>query len=311
MPLDLQIHSTFSDGADSIEQLVSMAARAKLELVSLTDHDNIHGVSSFLHECARQNIPAVSGCEITAEFHGQVVHLLGYNISTDNAELNAHLDKLLAERKSGFMSIIPKLNAMLQVQGSGKLVDADDAQQFMGEYWGTPVFADYLVSRGVMTTKAQAVDYLIAQKGKVGKIEISQAIQMIHNAGGKAVLSHPFAHRVSLYSVIGAQPGMPDAESGDAQQKIDALVSELKDMGMDGLECFQSSHFSKADNMRAVKLAEKYGLGITAGSDWHGDVYSGVIDTQILRVMPAYARHLGDIEIPEEYKQKIIEFIKS
>lgn len=309
MPLDLQIHSTFSDGVDSVENLAEMAKQNNLSLVSLTDHDNIHGVSRFLELCREQNIQAISGCEITADFHGKVVHLLGYKISTDNAELNAHLDTLLQQRKDGFMSVIPKLNAMLQAQGAGKLVDADDAQKAMGEYWGTPVFADYLVSRGFMPTKAQAVDYLIEQKGKVGKIEISQAIKMIHNAGGKAVLSHPFAHGISLYSVIGVQPGTEAAATDEAQQKIDALVSELKNMGMDGLECFQSSHYSAQDNMRAAQLAEKYNLGITAGSDWHGSL--DIIDHQILRVMPRYAKHIGDIEIPVEYEQKIINFIKT
>lgn len=307
MSLDLQFHSTYSDGADTVQALVAMAAENNLELACLTDHDNIHGVAEFLKLAAAANIKAIAGVEISAYFHDKVVHILGYNIRLDNAELNEYLDNLLAQRKAGFLARIPAINAALtEKHGAGaKLIDPADAVASMGEYWGKPVFADYMVKRGITKTKAEAIDYLL-NMGIIYKIDAAKAIEIIHGAGGKAVMSHPMAEHTSVKEI---------APNIDEQER---LLYELKEMGLDGLEAFQCAH-GPGGNQLALKFAEKYDFGITAGTDWHGAVAGEPgadgqpttpgIDRQILRAIANYPRHLGDVDVPEEYVEKIKEFL--
>ncbi len=268
--IDLHTHSTRSDGTLSPGALMREAGRSGVTRIALTDHDTIDGLDEARCEAEKDGIAFVAGLEISAEYSPGTMHILGYGFDEENERLVDRVRYVQAARERRNPKIIEKLNRL------GMEVTLDEiAAESGGGLVGRPHFATVLLKKGYVSKRQEAFDRYLA-KGKtayVDKVRLSPAksIEVIRNAGGIAVLAHPLQLRAQ------------DSEA------LDAVVRELADLGLQGMECYYRNH-RKSDEDEFLVLARRYGLIATGGSDFHGsnrpEVHLGTGEGR-LRVPPA------------------------
>jgi len=241
---DLHLHTHFSDGTFSPEELVNHASRAGLSTIALTDHDTVEGCDRTARACGEKGIGFIPGTELTGEFENHEIHLLGYYLDTTHVGLLSEILKFQKVRQTRIVEMVSRLNRLgipLQTEVVFKLANCQSP--------GRPHVARALVQEGFCSSLDEAFDRFLKQSrpGWVPKFRISafEAVDLIHRAGGLAVLAHPGLNR-----------------SDDA-------IPVLKGAGLDGLECFHTKHSPSASEHYAG-LARKYDLLITGGSDCHG-----------------------------------------
>ena len=244
MNADLHLHTTFSDGTYSPEELAREARRHQLAAVALTDHDTVEGCARMAAACSREGIEFIPGTELTAEAEGNELHILGYYLDTHHAGLLAPMPRFQDVRIYRIREMVARLNQL------GIALEADAVFAIANcRSPGRPHLARALVQAGICTSLDEAFDRFL-KKGKPAwapkfKIAAAEAIQLIHNAGGAAVLAHPGLNR------------------------CDDFIPSLVQAGLDGIECFHTKH-TPAQSERYAQLARGNKLLITGGSDCHG-----------------------------------------
>jgi predicted metal-dependent phosphoesterase TrpH len=238
---DLHVHTTCSDGVYRPAQIVELARRAGLAAVAITDHDTLAGV-----EPARQaatNVEIIAGVEITAEHHDHELHLLGYFISVDNAQLRVALARLHERRAERFREMVDRLRAF------GIELDRDAIRAPMGATLGRRHLADLLVRTGKAANIREAFQRWLGDRGRVNtpkaRLPAAEAIALVRQAGGVAAWAHP---------------------SYDAT--IDSL-QELRDVGLQAIEV-DYPHCRHSRTLALRGWAKELGLAVTGGSDCHG-----------------------------------------
>jgi predicted metal-dependent phosphoesterase TrpH len=241
---DLHLHTKFSDGTYSPEELVAQAKRFGLAAIALTDHDTVEGCAPTAAACSPIGIEFLSGTELTAEQNGEEIHILGYLVDIQNPRLLAELDKFQNVRQQRIRDMVARLNAMnvpLSVDAVFALANCRAP--------GRPHVARALVKAGLCHNLDEAFERFLKKNRPawVPKFKMSahDAIELIHEAGGVAVLAHPGLNRTD--DVI---PGMVAA-------------------GLDGIECFHTKH-STAVAEHYLEVADQFHLLVTGGSDCHG-----------------------------------------
>jgi len=255
--IDLHIHSTASDGSFTPAELLDHAQKLNLAAIAITDHDSIDGSREALRIGIPPSFNFLTGVEISAAhppfFPGSgSFHILGYDIHLDNRDLNQALSKLRDARKNRNPSILKRLNEL------GFQISLDEVNQEVGEgQLGRPHIAYAMVKKGFVTSIDEAFDKYLGTRGPAYvdkyRIECEQAIQIIRAAGGVPVLAHP---------------ALLDIEN---DQKLDALLQNLMKIGLAGLEVYYPGH-SPQQIRQYTKLAGKYGLLMTGGTDFHGTI---------------------------------------
>ena len=242
--VDLHLHSRFSDGTYGPEELAAQARRCELAAIALTDHDSVEGCPETARACAAAGIEFIVGAELTAEQDGNELHILGYCLDTRNVRLLTRLARFQAVRQDRVREMVARLNR-LKVPLSADAVFALANCRAPGR----PHVARALVAAGLCRSLDEAFERFLKKNRPawVPKFKMSgaEALDLIHQAGGVAVLAHPGLNRTD--EVI---PGMVEA-------------------GMDGIECFHTKH-STATTQRYLELASRFHLLVTGGSDCHG-----------------------------------------
>jgi len=249
--IDLHCHSTASDGTLSPAQVVQLAADRNLSALSLTDHDTIAGIAEAAAAAQAAGIDFLSGIEISAEFpHPATLHLLGYGVDPHSPTLRDLTNTLLAGRDNRNPKIIAKLQS-LNVAITMEEVENEAG----GNVLGRPHIAAILVRKGYVSSIKQAFDKYLALGGLAyfdkERLSPPQAIAMIRQSGGLAVLAHPSQLRTE----------------NDAQ--LETILKNLIDLGLQGIEVYHSDHDAAWVN-KSIALARKYNLLQTGGSDFHG-----------------------------------------
>jgi predicted metal-dependent phosphoesterase TrpH len=244
MYTDLHLHTTFSDGTYSPEELTREAIRYGFVALALTDHDTVEGCARMKAACDTAGIEFIPATELTAEMNGIELHLIGYFIDTENPKLLSEIHRFQQVRQERIREIIERLNAM-----NVPLKEADVLAIANCKSPGRPHVARALIQAKLCGSLDEAFERFL-KKGKPAwvpkcKISATQAIDMIHTAGGLAVLAHP---------------GL--ARSNEA-------IEPLIEAGLDGLECFHTKHPPSLSE-HFVSVAEEHGLLVTGGSDCHG-----------------------------------------
>ncbi len=241
---DLHLHSHFSDGTYGPGELAAEAQRCGLAAIALTDHDSVEGCARTGRACAAAGIEFIPGTELTAEQDGDELHFLGYFIDTQNARLLTQIARFQAVRQNRIREMVERLNR-LRVPLSADAVFALANCRAPGR----PHVARALVEAGLCRTLDEAFERFLKKnrpawvpKFKMGGEE---ALELIHQAGGVAVLAHPGLNRT------------------------DACIPALVAAGMDGIECFHTKH-STATEEHYLEMADRYHLLVTGGSDCHG-----------------------------------------
>jgi len=248
--IDLHVHSVYSDGTDTPEELIRLAAERGLSAMALTDHDTVGGIVPLLAAAASSPVEAVPGIELSAECSHGTMHILGYFIDHTCSALLEKIERVQSGRVDRNMEILKKLNKLGYV-----LMWSDVEKQAGCDVIGRPHFAEALVARGHVKTRKAAFDLLLA-KGRPAyadryRYTASECIELIRRAGGVSVLAHP----ATIY--------LPDDE-------LRELVKGMKEQGLGGIEVYYAEH--KPENISKFRgWAEEFGLICTGGTDYHGD----------------------------------------
>ena len=289
--VDLQLHTTYSDGAETPREVISGAAKNGVHIVAVTDHDTVAGVSEAISAGKELGVTVIPGVEITTARAGKNLHILGYGIDTKSEDLHLFLEPIYAFRRENLLRKVELVNTDLLSDGK-KAIDLKGLKKEMGDFWNTPRVANFMVSSGVTAEREEAFALLRGAVALPLEVKPEDAIGAIHAAGGIAVLSHPFAPKLSLLRIT---------DSTVEQEKV---LEALCAAGLDGIECFQSGH-GPAETARALELAKKHQLLVTGGSDWHGsdsELGEGVHD-----YIPHYPEHIGGLDVPTEAVRPILE----
>ena len=255
-PVDLHCHSTFSDGVLTPAQLVRLAAERGLGALALTDHDTVAGVQEAADEAASAGLDFLPAIEISCAFpRPGTMHMLGYGIDIANPRLLAATARLAEARLERVEMIIHRLQKL----GIDLSIDHVIAESGVAMP-GRPHIALALKNRGYVATRREAFDRYLGGAG-VAYVDNSpftaeEAIDIIRDAGGTAVLAHPLLLRRATMS------------------QLEAVVTELARVGLEGLEAMHGSH-SIDDIHRLTRLADRVGVMTTGGSDFHGPAGPG------------------------------------
>ena len=261
---DLHLHTLFSDGTFTPEELAARGGDAGLSAMSLTDHDTVEGCERMGRACRKLGIEFIVGTELTAEFEDKEVHLLGYFLDPHNQKLVAEIKKFQEVRRSRIQemtALLNKVNIPLRAETVFALANCRSP--------GRPHVARALVEQGLCPSMEEAFDRYL-KKGRpawVPKCKISalDAIALIHQAGGLAVIAHPGLNH------------------------CDEIIPLLAVQGVDGIECFHSKHTVKMSK-RYLAMAARLKLLVTGGSDCHG----------FSKGQPL----IGGVKLPDVYFQK-------
>lgn len=244
MIADLHLHTVYSDGTRTPEQVVAQARRLGFSAIALTDHDTVEGCGPTAAECAAAGLEFLSGTELTAEQDGNEIHILGYCIDTENRRFLEEIGKFQQVRQNRIREMVARLNHLdvpLEAQTVFQLANCRSP--------GRPHVARALVEAGLCGDLDEAFDRFLKKNRPAWvpkfKMSAAHAIELIHGAGGVAVMAHPGLNRT------------------------DEVIPAMAEAGLDGLECFHTKH-SAATAEYYLQLADRYRLLVTGGSDCHG-----------------------------------------
>jgi hypothetical protein len=241
--VDLHMHSTASDGSLPPDAVVGAAAAAHLTSIALTDHDTVAGIAAARDAGARLGVRVVAGVELSATDAGNEAHLLGLHLSRLDA-IERHLVVFRETRRARAARMVERVNALgVPLALEAVLAEAGDAAI------GRPHVARALVAGGWAKDIRDAFDRLLGN-GRPAfvpkyRLTLGEAIGLVHDAGGLAVLAHP--------------------GSSGTRERLETLRAE----GLDGVEVRHPGH-SAEDIARLGALVEHLDLLPSGGSDWHG-----------------------------------------
>jgi predicted metal-dependent phosphoesterase TrpH len=251
MRIDLHTHSRVSDGTDSPAELVRQAVSARLDVVALTDHDTFDGLDEAVAEGERVGVQVVRGMELSCSRRGNSVHLLAYGVDPDEPALAAEMERVRGGRSDRLAPVLAKLGELgVPVTEAQVLTEVGGSPSV-----GRPHIADALVAAGHVRDRAEAFDRFLADGGPAHvpryAIEVQHGIDLVHGAGGLAVLAHPWGR--------GREHVLPP-------ELVAMLAAEHQ---LDGLEVDHQDHDADARH-RLRRLADRLGLLATGSSDYHG-----------------------------------------
>lgn len=250
---DLHIHTTASDGMDEPRAVIAQCQAHRLSLCSVTDHDTFDGQKEAAAAAADLGVPYITGIELSVQHTGEL-HILGYGCDPRSTPWRAAMEELRSYRIGRTEEIIRRL------QEAGLAITLEDVQrEASGRTLGRPHVAKAIVKKGYAPSYTDAFEKYLNEGGLcyVGRRRLTaqQAIDLIHSAGGTAVVAHP--------GLITS----PDRT---------ALLRRLAGKGVEGLEAYYPAH-SDGQVQEFVALARDLGLLVTRGSDYHGPFRSGQI----------------------------------
>ena len=258
--VDLHLHTTASDGVLSPSRIVRYAKGKGLKAIAITDHDTIDGNAEALDEGARLSLEVIPGVEISAQFELGSMHILGFFIDIRNKGLNERLSLLQETRAKRNPKIVQKLREL------GVEISYDEVFQASGGgQVGRPHFAQVLLKKGYVNTMQEAFDRYLGKGAPAYvhkfRFDPREAMGLIREARGIPVLAHPFTLHIA------------------SAHQLNALLAEMVQLGLMGIEISYPEHTK--DQISLYKgLAEKHGLLVTGGSDYHG-IEAGKVDVGV------------------------------
>lgn len=261
--VDLQVHSTASDGAVAPADIPALASAAQLAAIALTDHDSTAGVAAAQTAGRALGVRVVAGVELSVTREDRELHILGLHVEPAGA-LEERLTGFRVERATRAAAIVERLRQL------GVAITLDDVTRVAGGgALGRPHVARALIAAGVCRDFREAFDRYIGP-GRPAyvakpKLDVRDAVDTIHLAGGLAIWAHPAA---------------------DGRRDV---IESLRREGLDGVEVLHPGH-SADDVARLSALCAYLGLVPSGGSDWHGEA-SG-------------RRALGSMNVPAEWLER-------
>lgn len=246
--IDLHMHSTCSDGQDTPEKLVELAVASGIDVMALTDHDTINGIERACNAAEKLGIDFIPGIEIGSS-GGKELHILGYGVSYKDKGLIDFYDENRVHRiarRDRFIELLNKAGVPVTIE--------DICRVNNGKSTGRPHIARTIVSMGYADSVDEAFKRYLQTPEFYSldrpKPRFDKSIEMINNAGGIAVLAHPYTLKLDKYDFT-------------------ILLKKLISAGLSGIECYYSRH-TVEQTVYYRDIANEYGLIFTCGSDYHG-----------------------------------------
>lgn len=249
--IDLHSHTDQSDGTFTPAELVAEARRIGLTALAITDHDTFAGYDAAVPLAKEAGLDLICGIELGTRYQGGSVHLLAYfPVTPPSAELREWLAWILEMRRERNVRLIAKLQSL------GVDIKLEEVQKIGRTLTGRPHFARVLVEKGYAKDIQNAFDRYLDESGRAfvqrHEASMDEALERILGCGGVPSLAHPV--RVAKNN----------------WDKLAAYVEDLAGMGLRAIEVYHSDH-SPENVAYYASLAERFRLGTTGGSDFHGD----------------------------------------
>ncbi|MDD3760022.1 MAG: PHP domain-containing protein [Acidithiobacillus sp.] len=247
--VDLHMHSLHSDGSLRVEDLVARVAARGVGLMALTDHDNTAGITTAAAEAGRLGIDFLPGVEVSSEWNGIGIHIVGLGIDIRNPELQTGLDRIM-EFRDWRAAEISRLLDSAGIPGA----EAGARELAGSRMVGRTHFARWLKDSGHCRDNGEAFQRWLG-RGQVAYvpsdwIPMRDAVSWIRQAGGIAVVAHPGRYKLSA-------------------ERLRELFVEFRDAGGGAIEVSSGSQ-AAADREHLGKLARQLNLAASLGSDFHG-----------------------------------------
>lgn len=247
--IDLHVHSTYSDGTLTPEELVCKAHEISLAAMALTDHDTIDGVPEAVEAGKKYNVEVIPGVELSTFYNDKEIHIVGLYIQYMNPEFQKELEALRNVRRNRNIQMCQKFTEL------GMPLDYDEMEKEYSDAVITRAhFADFLLKKGYIKSRNEAFDRYIGPNGPCyvprKKMTPAEAITIIKAAGGVPILAHPVLYHLG-------------------KEQMSKLMDHLCDSGIVGLEAIYST-YTMGDELEMKNLAGERGLIISGGSDYHG-----------------------------------------
>jgi predicted metal-dependent phosphoesterase TrpH len=268
--IDLHTHTSASDGTCAPAELVALAKRAGLCAVAITDHDTVAGVPEALAAGREFGFEVVPGVELSADFRGKAIHMVGLFLDAEDAGLRAKLAWAQEQRETRNARMVARFNEL-----GIPLTLAEVVAEAGGELLGRPHFAAAIVKKGAASSMEEAFKVYLSRNGKAYlpkvRFTAAEAIALIRDAGGVPVLAHPM--------LIGWPP-----------LTLDDAVAELRQAGLRGIEVLYSEH-NPSQVQILFDIARRHDLAPSGGSDFHGANKIGI----------ALGCGRGDLAVPQQW----------
>ena len=265
------MHTFYSDGTSSPQEVVQEASERGLACIAITDHDTLEAVPIAQQEAKNFNIEIVPGVELSTEMDGKDIHLLGYFMDCAHGPLVAALTKAQEGRVLRIQEMIDKLKKL----GVDNIELNEVCALTQSKSVGRPHLAKILKEKGWVVNYQEAFNKYLAEGAVayVGKYKISpeDGIRLIRESGGVAVLAHPMC------------------------TNRDELIPQFVKAGLQGVEVYYPN-FSEASHVYYEGIARKHNLAMTGGSDAHGKAKENT--------------HIGKVKIPYELVEELKKLAK-
>jgi len=242
------MHSTASDGVYAPDELMKRAVGLGFTHVALTDHDSVAGIPLARETAEKLGMTLTNGVELSCGAQKEI-HVLGYGFDPDNEALRAFCEERVAQREARTAAMVQRLCEL------GKPIDMARVRELARGVMGRPHVARAMLEAGYVLSVSEAFDRYLkpGRPAYVPKedVKVSEAVRLIDQAGGIAVLAHPM-----------------ELKMGDTM--LESLIGEWKGQGLAGVEVYHPS----AQNNHAsflLHLAQRENMLVTGGSDFHGE----------------------------------------
>lgn len=282
--VDLHVHSTRSDGSYTPTELVRYGVEKGLSAFALTDHDTTEGIKEALEAARDQPIEVIPGIEFSTEYEGKDIHIVGLYIDYEGDEFTQYLKDFQESRNLRNHKMCEKLKE------HGVDITYEELQsEFPNAILTRAHYAKMLLKKGYVKSIPEAFDRYVGDRAPCylprEKVTPSQAVGLILRSGGIPVLAHPVLYRMN-------------------DDRLEKLVQTLKTDGLVSIEAIYST-YTRGEEQKMRKLAQKYNLLISGGSDFHGNTKPGLdlatgygkltVPYEVLEAMKKYQNQKGSI----------------
>lgn len=250
--IDMHVHTNYSDGELSPDEVVNLAIKNNVGTMAITDHDTIEGIKS-VNKSDYSGIEIINGIELSANVKKGRMHILGYDIDLDNDSLNSKMYELKDNSLNYVLSMMEQIKRDYGIRfGYEDIRSLVNANHNLGR----PDLAKLCVKYGYADSIQDAFDkYLIDAYNKTrsvsNKMSMKECINLISSSGGIPVLAHPKSLELS-------------------EKELLILIREMIEYGLKGIEVYHSSH-TKEEMIYFSSIAKRFNLLVSGGSDFHGE----------------------------------------
>lgn len=274
--IDLHVHSNKSDGTLSPSEIAYAAHEKGLSAIALTDHDTISGIEECQKVGDSLGLLVIPGIELSADYHDKEIHILGLYLDLSQSILHETLKSFVEARQRRNLEMLGKLQAL-----GFDITEDDLGPRDQLAIIARPHFARAMINKGYAHSMDEVFEKYITP-GKPAYVKkaaptFKECIDLIHAAGGKAILAHPY-----IYKFVNENP-LP-------------LLDELRYNGLDGVEVIYPKHHEPQIH-RLTQYCKSHNLIITGGSDFHGD------NKPAIQLGSGYGKTQVPYELLEQFKK--------